>query len=103
MDGNTRFARTFRIKQYTIDALSRIAEIRSTPERACTLTDALEIAVMRTAAAEASADHRPSSGELRVLADVFGRVADALSEEELADAPPADEMLVRIERELEPA
>lgn len=109
MDGNTRFARTFRIKQYTIDALVRIAETQTRRAVAagqageaarCTLTDALELAVMRAAATDTpfTASRPPTLEEARDCADAFARlantIADALDEDELADAPPADEMLV---------
>lgn len=64
MDGNTRFARTFRLRQTTLDALARLAEIQTARAAengggACTLTDALELAVMRTASAETGADRVP--------------------------------------------
>ena len=109
MDGNTRFARTFRLQQYTLDALVRIAQTQSTADKACTLTDALELAVLRTDSQLQAARHAPSTGELRAAAAVFSSVADGLdelTEDELAAAreaaPPADEY-AEVEVEAVPA
>lgn len=92
MDGNTRFARTFRLRQTTLDALAQLAEIQTAraveagrePEQArCTLTDALELAVMRWASAEARTDRAPEPGELRAMADALGDMAEAMETEEV--------------------
>lgn len=92
MDGNTRFARTFRLRQTTLDALARLAEIQTAraveagrdPEQArCTLTDTLELAVMRWAVAETRTDRTPEPGELRAMADALGDMAEAMEMEEV--------------------
>lgn len=91
MDGNTRYSRTFRVSQDTIDALTRIAEIQTAraiaagkdPDKArCTLTDALELAVARWNLAEARTDRVPEPGELRVMAKCLGDMAEAMETEE---------------------
>lgn len=86
MDGNTRFARTFRLRQTTLDALARLAEIQTARAAqngggACTLTDALELAVMRWAAAEARTDRTPEPAELREMADLLGGIAEVMEVE----------------------
>ena len=87
MDGNTRFARTFRLRQTTLDALARLAEIQTAraietgrdPEQArCTLTNALELAVMRWASAETRADRVPAPDELREMAELLGDMAEVI-------------------------
>ena len=92
MDGNTRIARTFRLRQTTLDALARLAEIQTAraveagrdPEQArCTLTDALELAVMRTASAETRTDRAPEPRTLRVMAKCLGDMAEAMEMEEV--------------------
>ena len=83
MDGNTRFARTFRLRQTTLAALARLAEIQTARAAengggACTLTDALELAVMRWAVAEARTDRAPEPDDLRMMAVILGDIAEVM-------------------------
>lgn len=75
-----------------VDALERIAARQGT-----TRTKAVELAILHLASA-LMPSRPPTLEEARDCADAFARlantIADALDEDELADAPPADEMLV---------
>jgi hypothetical protein len=75
-----------------VAALEQIAAHQGT-----TRTKAVELAIVRMAAA-LTPSRPPTLEEARDIAGAFARlantIAEALSDEDLADAPPADEMLV---------